>query len=116
MCFYLKRGQFKAKIAEEDIPVWKRICRTGRGVIKNMYDKHGEIMFWEKGFEYEECGKVQREYGELGGGVFHSKKQKKDADKIGYHMLHKTVRMYIPKGTKYWENDTEYASKKLVWY
>lgn len=104
------------KIAKKDIPVYKVIHKTGFSAIKG-FD-------YCKGFHYTELnpfkGRIKRHDFlfhwlldiETG---FHSCKSIQEAKKWGLNNK-KLVTFYIPKGAKYYENDTEYVSDQIVWY
>lgn len=124
MCFTITitTKRLTKKIAKQDIPVWKVIRTDGSGLVCDMIDSKGTIVEWEKGYIYTEKPAFSKteitKYGdfyEVNGSVFHSRKTKKYADRLKTNGNHKTVEMYIPKGARYLENDSEYISSDIVY-
>lgn len=122
MC--LKITSKKPKIAKTRIFVHKYIAKGGKGLYHDLTDENNNFMPWVKGFEYEELGKVSifrdlfGNYYNLHEGALHTNKGKRPNNYREYSELTGGyAEMYIPKGTKYWENEKtgEIASKKLVW-
>lgn len=127
MCFDLTiedhkkriKGNLRPKKAKEDIIVYKAISECNYGRFKNLKDKNGKIMRWIPGYQYTELGKTNiiggNMYSEILGGMLHSKKTHSEALKLCVSFWYKTVKMIIPKGTNYYENDHEYVSKSLIY-
>lgn len=101
------------KIAQEDIPVYKELDRHNCSPCFNF--------LYEKGFHYTENSISKNIYKgidcyflDIDKGL-HSFKTKKRF--FSYLWEGKWVKFYIPKRTKYWENDNnEIVSTDLVWY
>lgn len=125
MCFYTNQKQ--AKIAKEDITVYKVINKNNYGWLYNLVIDNKSCK-WKKGYEYTELdfpkntngliiysrsdtNKIFFYFEENG---FHSKKTKKEAMNIKYND-EKIVKMIIPKGSYYYENENEYFSQKLIY-
>lgn len=118
MCFHTgiyTRTKPKPKIAESDITVYKEIGYNGNGYRYPLIGKDGNRMKWEKGFHYTELPDDK-------GRVFSFERCWNGEWTIhkGLHSKRKrywrsAVKMIIPKGTKYFENETEYVSDQLVY-
>lgn len=109
MCFK-NPSTVKAKVAKEDITVYKRINKTGEGWIYNPKDENGKKCKWKKGKTYIEKKFPKRRYNketEFGGGGFHcfSKMEGKKWDFVSDCTYDKTVIMIIPQGAFYYTND-----------
>jgi hypothetical protein len=110
------------KIAKEDIPVWKVICKNG-----DPRYFWGTGVKYEKGYHYYQTGRhhfsfdIEKYFDSWRINIdmgLHSCKNKYRAMVTHYYYSenHKIVKMYIPKGAKYYENEEEYVSNELVWY
>lgn len=123
MCFTLRKEDIgkKPKVATEDITVYKVIDPyTGTGAYYSMADKHGMFMPWVQEYIYYEEDKRLFRKGyrrdKIAGGCFHSCKTKKAAKIAGYPVRNEcVVKMIIPKGALYYENDKEYVSNMLYY-
>jgi hypothetical protein len=106
------------KIATKDILVWKVI--ESNGVSPYRYFKY------EKGYHYYQTGKKPfgfklqqgfcRWFIEINMGLHSCKSINRAKEVQGLSSTRKVVKMYIPKGAKYFENEREYVSDQLVWY
>jgi hypothetical protein len=120
MCFRLYYTGKKPlpKKAKEDIIVWKVISKEGWGWMNNL-KIDGKEEKWEKGWHYIELkpfirSTVAHSTLKVNGNAFHSNKTRRlGRGKVFYG--NKLVRMYIPKGALYYENDTEYVSSEIVY-
>jgi len=129
MCFDLTnkdhkkliKGKLRPKKAKEDIIVYKVISPNNYGRYRNLRDKNGKSMRWVPGYQYTELDKTNivrdRNCSEIHGGMLHSKKTHSEALalKSCAFFQYKIVKMIIPKGTNYYENDNEYVSKSLIY-
>lgn len=117
MCFEVYNG-YEPKVAKRDIWVWKAIKKSGAGIHYSLLIK-GKFEPWTRGYEYEESDFLSnlKQKGEwknnIGIHALHSCKTKYEADDQ-FWGCGKTVRMYIPKGAYYLENETQYVSNRLV--
>ncbi len=120
MCLIFNHTKYgyEPQIAKENIRVYKVIARNGQGCFYSLYI-NDKFENWTRGFHYVETTPFDTMivgYNETSiyGHAFHSKKTRKaardlkDDDEI-------VVEMYIPKGAKYYENKTEYASSAIVY-
>lgn len=107
--------RYKPHIAQTDIPVYKGLGRKGAA-------PHLKNMTYERGYHYYQDGRKKfgkaviqwfaKEYMlEINVGL-HSAKSKAEAARHGIRV----VKMYIPKGSKFYENHRHYVSDNLVWY
>lgn len=109
MCFYRFDSQFgKMKTATTDIVCWKRVINEGKkGVysapyyVSTKYDLRKTKSFKVKGFGYDETRTI--------GKGLHSYKTKARAE-IYREYCEVIKRFVIPKGTKYFENHSQYVS------
>ena len=125
MCFDLtlkdrvkkNEGKLRMKKAISDIIVYKCIYINGEGRYYSLRDRNGKKMSWKRGYWYTELDKIYINHrNEIHGGGFHSYKYISDANGLlGYINYVKIVKMIIPKGTYYYENEREYVSKSLIY-
>lgn len=135
MCFIIHKNNLKPKVAKEDTPVWKEAFLLGGNKLCTPYTH----FIYEKGYIYHE-DKVDFRERVLSGYfniVLKNPKEKpprgrrrlykRDSIFIGLHAhtepqqwgsLLKLVKMYIPKGARYWINPgyKEVVTETLVWY
>ena len=119
MCFYLKDSDIgiKPKIAKKDITAYKIIYKSNRGFFYNL-EINNKKEKWTQGYIYSESDPFDKSYNskEIHGRCFHSIKIFSD---IIYYMKYfntmKIVKMIIPKGSKYYENDTQYVSDTIYY-
>jgi hypothetical protein len=115
MCFTLKSKTLK--VARRDIPVYKTVNRDLTGVYYTMQDVSGNDVLWKRGYQYDELGEIEFDGNDIESGMFHSCKTVKGAkDQQYFTCIEMIIKLYIPKGTKYYENETQYCSKSLVRY
>ena len=119
MCFHISRHYPKMQTAKEDIVVYKAINKSGTGWVYNMRDKEGNIMKWIPGWVYYQDMPKSHLFTkyirtEIEGNCFHSNKTIRLAKgkKDSYDMV---VKMIIPKGALYYENEEEYVSNELYY-
>jgi hypothetical protein len=128
MCFKIKSNNrfIEANIAKKDIIVWKSIKKDGYGWMYNLRINE-KIEPWTKGYEYTETyfpKQKKHDYKHLyydtlfifnfDENGFHSKKMKRVANNITQYN-EKVVKMIIPKGSYYYENEEEYFSESLIY-
>ncbi len=120
MCFKLRYEDKKPRVAKQDIVCWKILRMDNRSPMYDLViDRKEEA--WTPGYIYWEKSQTFRKSSisqyKVNGGCFHSKRMRKLA-KISWIMDDgdkKVVKMIIPKGAKYYENDEEYVSD-TIWY
>jgi hypothetical protein len=105
-------GKFQFKIAEENIPVWKRLYDMGHEYLSPYQAfsyKRGETYTSDLVIEGEATDALIVNKG------LHSYSNLEKAHR-GCVWNEDVVEMYIPKGAKYWESGTweEYVSDSLV--
>lgn len=110
----------KPEVAKEDIIVYKVILSSGYP----LYRERLAGFKYEKGFHYYQTGNKPftfdygrvspRNWALLISVGLHSCKTRQNA-KNRAELGGKVVKMIIPKGAKYFENDTEYVSDQLIY-
>ena len=126
MCFDKKYNPLtrkpQPKKAKKDIIVFKVIGRHGNGMIYDLFIK-GKNEVWTPGYWYTEktpfVGSTFDSFSgwfSVYGNAFHSLKTKILAkDKQTYWGGTKVVKMIIPKGALYYENEKEYVSSQIIY-
>lgn len=105
MCFINRRNQPSAKVATEDIHVFKGLTVDKKGRLYAPVQKTRWRIGWTKwSWRMVKSGSPDEIYRGL-----HSAKTWQHANKYG----DKIFNAVIPKGAKYWENDDEFVSNKL---
>lgn len=108
MCFINYRNQESAKVATEDIPVFKGLNVDYKGVITSPVRKYTR---WKVGvtktvwFMKKRGNPIDIQKG------IHSAKNPLIAR--GWSDTGNVFNAIIPKGAKYWENNNEFVSNKL---
>lgn len=106
-----KEFMLKPLIAKKDIEVFKVLNKDNTSIYKDFQ--------YTKGFEYTN-DKFTIDYIRfldrlnIHSGI-HSCKTK-SATQIHKQDHHKVVKMIVPKGAEYFENDDEIVSNRLIWY
>lgn len=117
MCFDVKT---KVKIAEKDIVCYKLIRSNGFPAHNNLY-VNGRKEPFKVGYHYTEnyFSKHGTRGGHIYGYAFHSFINRVELRKM-YSSSHyktgwKTIKCVIPKGTYYYENNTQYCSSDIIY-
>ena len=114
MCFYKECDCWTHKIAEDDLECFKVVEKKSDGHwISRYYD-----FTYKKNERYDEDSDVCMldKQSSLHGSVFHSYKRFSTAAVMEFVRFDNCyiIRCIIPKGTPYWENDSEYASTSII--
>lgn len=125
MCFEKRINGTKipeSSVAEKDIKVYKIIDNKNLGMC---YDLHinGKKYKWKPGYWYSETTPFHTArmnpitgWLEIEGHALHSCKTLKEArKKLNFFNDVKMVKMIIPKGALYYENNREYVSDQLIY-
>lgn len=133
MCLEVQQKDRKPLVATKDINVYKVLAEGGWGPIFTLYIQ-GLAQRYEKGYHYtettpfkgRECHRPLCGDGwhiKIGRNAFHSLKTREGAENLMVNLkrIHterhfKIVRMTIPKGAKYYESGTGYASSEIIYY
>jgi len=125
MCFYIDGNQPNPKVADRDIPCYKIVSQDNLSRVRDEPYKIGlmrakkviKILDIKFKFPVLKIKKDNKWEGEINYGL-HSYTSKARAFKsIGelgeYNFKHKVIECLIPKGTRYYENTSEFVSPKL---
>ena len=131
MCFHTgikvkSNEEPQAKIATEDITCYKIINRSGSGRYYNPTDKNGKSQFWKIGFhayvqEFRIIWDTWIQYGEYviheGLHSYKNTDHREICNIIAYYYTtgFKIIKLIIPQGALYYENDLEYVSNELIY-
>lgn len=113
MCFKIIKNDMVAKIADQDIPCYKVLVLSTNG--KTIQSPYRTSTKWKLN-NAKESKMIRLRKNSFGGNVhegLHSKKTYLGARKMAGGMR-KIYNAYIPAGTVYWENRTEYCSEMLI--
>lgn len=125
MCFTLysdKRTKPRPKKAKQDIIVFKVLKKSGWGCYKPLII-NGKKLRWQKGTEvYETTPFKDAEWESsiselnINGNALHSGTLENAKTILSMSKIRKIVKMIIPKGALYYENNEgEYVSNRLVY-
>lgn len=110
MCFYIRKGQTEAKIAEEDIHCFKVLDVIVRRK-KKTYRSPSQWSHWKLGVVKGSRMLIRTASTSIDEGLHSYKTPRPRAWLMGGNR--KIFRAIIPKGTRYWDNRSEYVSKNL---